>query len=354
MCRELATDENERQIFTRAALALHELRERIGLSAEELEEKVHGLQEEVSRLEPIVQELQNCNREMEELSMQKQSLTDEVAQLQERYKPLCQSVAEKEHREEELSRRILDLEQRAQAADERMAMARRELKTMTGLGLSPDDLPGFVGRIGMTAQRLGIDPSALRDRLLHELEEIGTGIGLESLVENRRHELNQIEQTVETTQRELDALDSTLQQLRQQHVSLHASIAEEKKHVHKEIRATANLAREAVVRLNRDLDSGVSKAIQEVEKLSNQAVEVGLEMGRYDAMIEGNKWLRTMVALIEGEDGLSAADVRLVGLALMRGVMEWLQQKESQTAPPPYWLISYLNSVIQGLEQWRV
>jgi transcriptional regulator with XRE-family HTH domain len=78
MCRELAPQGTEAQVFARAALALKELRERTGLSAEALEAKARSLEEEVARLEPLVQKLKGCQQEVKQLEKRRQSLSDEV------------------------------------------------------------------------------------------------------------------------------------------------------------------------------------------------------------------------------------------------------------------------------------
>ena len=253
MCRHLAAEETQAQVLVKAALYLEQLEERSGLSAEALEDKVRTLQEEVARLEPVVQELKECKHELKNLQKRRQSLADEIGQLEKRHKPLSQSVVEKEQREAELSNRVQDLEQRAQAADKRLGVARSELQTLTALGLSVDDLPGLVQRLAGVAQRHGIEPGALRDRLLHELEQLDAGMGLESVVKLRQRELSEIEQTIAKAQRERVALESALQQLRQQQASLHEAISEEETRVRKEMGAIARIAKETAAKIQQDL-----------------------------------------------------------------------------------------------------
>jgi predicted nucleic acid-binding Zn-ribbon protein/predicted DNA-binding protein YlxM (UPF0122 family) len=235
MCRELAPQGTEAQVFVRAALVLQQLRERSGLSVEALEEKAHSLEAEVARLEPLVEKLKGCQQEIKQLEKRRQSLSDEVSRIEKRLEPLRKDVTHKERREAELSHRIQELEQRAQAADERLAAARRELQTLAGLGLSLEDLTGFAQRVSGVAQRHRVEPGALRGRLLQELEELETGLGLESRLNIKRDELNDIEQAIAKAQQQRLALESALQQLRQQQATLHASITEEQAHIRKEM-----------------------------------------------------------------------------------------------------------------------
>jgi len=77
------------------------------------------------------------------------------------------------------------LEEQAQAADEKLAAARSDLKALAELGLSIDALHGFVHRLSGIAQRHGIKSGELRDRLLNDLETGRIGIGIASEDEAR-------------------------------------------------------------------------------------------------------------------------------------------------------------------------
>jgi chromosome segregation ATPase len=353
MCRELAPQGTEAQVFVRAALALKELRERTGLSAQALEEKARSLEQEVVRLEPLVQKLKGCQQELKQLEKRRQSLSDEVSRIEKRLEPLRKDVTHKERRETELSHRVQELEQRAQAADERLAAVRRELQALAGLGLSPDDLTGFVQRVSGVAQRHGVKPGVLRSRLLQELEQLEAGLGLESRVNIKRNELNDIEQAIAKAQQQRLALDSALQQLRQQQAALHANITEEQTHVRKEMRVLARIATDAASKLGQDLRNSAGKALLEIQRLRDQALEVGREVGHYDALIEANESLQTIVALVKGDGSTRAANVRVVSLAVLRGVKNWMQQDQSQTSLP-YSLAPQLDAVIRELQQWKV
>ena len=352
MCRELVPETTTAQAFVRATLTLQEVRENTGLSVEDLEEKMRGLKEEVERLEPLAQELRQCQQQLEELEKQREGLAGEVSQLEKRYEPLHKDITQKEKRTADLSSRVADMEQRAQAADERLAAARRELQVLAGLGLTVEDLTGFTQRLAMVAQRHSIEPGSLRDRLLHELEQLDAGMGLESVVKLRQRDLSEIEQAIAKAQREHVALDSALQQLRQQQASLHQAISEEETRVRKEMGAIARIAKETVAKLQQDLGDAMAQALVEVHKLTSEALKLGQEIGHYDAMVEANQWLETLVALAKGDGGASAKDVRTVGLTVLRGLNGWAHQNESQVSLPSG-LTMRLNSTIEDLERWK-
>ena len=353
MCRSLAQEEPEAQVFVRAALTLEEIRKRTGISPEALEEKGRRLEEEVARLESRALELKGCQRELKELQKRQQRLADEVGQLEKRYEPLSRSVTQKERREEKLSHRIQQLEKRAQDADEHLAVARRELQVLAGLGLSLDDLCGFVQRLSGIAQRHGIEPEGLMERLLHELEALEAGLVLESHLEMRRQELTKVEQALMKAQQERQALDSALQLIRQQQATLRASMAEEESHVRKEIRAIARIAGDAVAKLRQDLANEVGEAVLEVQRLRSQALELGLELGHFEATIEANEWLQSLLSLVKGDGDVGAGQVRAIGLSVFRGVQAWLQQNEKDIQLP-YLLRTRLGAAIEELEQWKV
>ena len=106
LCRHLAGEGTETQVFIRAALYLEQPQQCTGLGADALEEKVHALQEEVARLEPLAQELEGCQQELEHLEERRQSLRDEVSQIEKRLEPLGKDVAHKEQREMDLIHRV--------------------------------------------------------------------------------------------------------------------------------------------------------------------------------------------------------------------------------------------------------
>jgi len=350
MCKHLASDQADPVSFARAALYLEELLKSTGLSYQALAQKAQSLHQEVKQLEPIAQELKKCPGQLEELKKTKKGLTEEISRLEKQYQPLSKEIALKENHEAELSYRVQELEHRAQAADERLATARKALKTLAKLGLSAEEFPGFVHRIGVVAQRHGIKPAALRNRLLQELEHLHKCLSLESLVKARRKERDSIKKDIAKASEKQAALGSALQYLNQQKASLEATIAEEQGHVIKVTHAMNQSVQDAAAKLKQDLQEGTSEALLEVQNIKNQALEVGQELGRFTGIVEANAWLRTLAALVKGDSTASPAEVRTVVLAVVLGLRSYMQHQGT----PSYPLTTYLNNVIQELEQWKV
>jgi len=178
------------------------------------------------------------------------------------------------------------------------------------------------------------------------------GLGLESCLEMKRQELDRVEQAILKAQREREALGSALQQLRQQQAALRKSIAEEESRVRKELRVIANIAREAAAGLRQDLQNGIADSLLEVRKLRDQALELGQELGHFEATIEANEWLRSLLILVKGDGDIDASQVRAIGLSVLRGVQRWLEQKQKDIQLP-YLLRTQIDAAIQGLEQWK-
>ena len=350
VCHTLTT-ETDVQAFVKAALALEEVRQHTGLSVDDLEKKALELTHEVEHLEPLAQQVQEHHRQLEDLSNQRQRLVDEVSELERRQESLVPSVKDKEKRETELSHRVQEMEERAQSADERLATARKDLQTLSGLGLALDDLSGFAQRLRGVAQRHGIEPATIRKRLLHELEQLGEGLGLETLVKTRQQELAKAQQALAKAQERLAALETATQQIRQEQATLRALLAEQRKQIKKETQAIILLARDTVTQFKKHLGDGVEEAVAQVHGLSNQALELGKELGHYEAAVQANQWLRQLLELVKGDNSITSGQVRAIGLVVLRGMSAWLNRHSNDTGPSPL-LVDKIKATIEVLERW--
>lgn len=133
---------------------------------------------------------------------------------------------------------------------------------------------------------------------------------------------------------------------------LRKSIVEEKSHVRKEIGAIARIARDATAELRQDLQNGVAGSLLEVHKLRDQALELGQELGHFEATIEANEWLRSLLILVKGDGNIGASQVRAIGLPVLRAVQRWLEQNEKDVHLP-YLLRTRVGAAIEELEQWK-
>ena len=353
LCRTLNTDGIDITFFIRAALAFEEQRERTGLSVEELEMKVNGLEESVSRLEPLAKEVADCETQLTELNAQSKSLVEEVSGLEKRHKLLKENVRDKEQRETVLSDRTRELEDRAQSADERLTTARKDLKTLSGIGMSPDNLSAFTQRLKAIAQRHGMKFETLYNRLMVELEQLGKGLGLDTVTKAKKQELRRAEGALLKTKDESTTLTSTNEKLQQERSSLRAALLEERRHIVKDIKVINTTAISMITKLEQDLGTGVRESVTKVNKLRNQALQLGRELGQFEQMIESNKWLKGLQSMIEGNEEVDPGQVRVIGITVMRSMLTWLDH-HAQDSGVPYVLRTSITSLIGELERWKL
>ena len=205
----------------------------------------------------------------------------------------------------------------------------------------------------MIAQRHTIKPAELRGRLLHELETLDKGLGLEALIKTKQLELNEAEQAVAVTKKELETTKAVVGSLKQEKTKLEASIKETREQVSQEIARIIPVARDTVAQLAKELRSGVDNALAEVSQLRDQSLEAGKEVGRYQEILEANAWLKELLALVRGEQGIEAKQVRVIALLVARGVSGWLKVQDKYSAV--FTSLSFAtNNLIKELEQWKV
>jgi len=352
LCRTLNADGIDIQSFMRAALAFEEERERTGLSVDELEMKVKGLEESVSRLEPLAKEVADREAQLTELHARSESLVEEVSGLEESHKILEEKVRDKEHRETELSNRVRELEDRAQSADERLTTARKDLKMLSGIGMSLDDLSGFAERLKGIAQRHGIKSEVLCSRLLAELEQLDEGLRLDTIVKAKKEGLRNLEENMLKAKEKSVEISSTNEKLQQERSSLRAALLEERRHIVKDIKAINTTAISMITKLEQDLGTGVRESIIEVNKLKDQALRLGKELGQFNEMVESNKWLKGLQAMIKGEEEVEPCQVRVIGITVMKAMLTWLDH-HYQGSIAPFMLRSSISNLIGELERWK-
>ncbi len=155
------------------------------------------------------------------------------------------------------------------------------------------------------------------------------------------------------TQKELAALDTTTQQLQQEQATLRSIITEERKHISKEAQAIVLLAKDTITKLKQSLGDGVDEALLEIERLRHQALELGKELGHFEAVVQSNRWLQELLALIKGDDNISSAQARVIALAVLRGMSAWLNQHSGDIGSSQV-LTAKISAAVEELERWKV
>ncbi|MFC1956180.1 hypothetical protein ACFLWZ_06680, partial [Chloroflexota bacterium] len=409
--RTLNTEGTDMPSFTRIALSLEEVRKRTGLSVEELEVKVHGLEESASRLEPLVNELKQTESVLKGLERKRKRLVEEVAILEKRHQILKENVRDKEQREIELSNRLMGLEDRTQNADERLTITRKDLEMLSCLGISQDNLSAFSQRLKVIAQRHSMKPEVICSKLMGELEQLEEGFGLEVITKAKKQELRRIEATLLKTKEESAAISITNERLRQEQSELKAILSEERrhitdnieaistsalttlaemgavmsgerrhitksikainttaentgtelkailleqrKHITKDINNIITAAGRTIAEQNQNLRSGVNESVSEVNRLRNHALQLGKELEQFNELIESNKWLKSFQALVKGDEKIEPDQVRVIGTIVMQALLTWLD-RHSQDSGATWLLRPSIVTLISGFEKWNV
>jgi predicted nucleic acid-binding Zn-ribbon protein len=352
LCKALTPQGAETQAFVKAAMEYREILQRSGLSVDEMEMKVKSLEEASSQLEPMAKKALDLQGELEELGAKKRFLTDEVAELERRQRMLTDSVKEKEQREGALSTRIAHLEETLQSNDEKLAAARKDLRILSSIGMPFDELSGFTERLKGVAHRHDIKPKALCSRLLTELEQLDKGLGLEVLVQTRQRALDKIEGAIVKAQEKFAVLSNENQQLEQELSSLKTQIVEERNCLANELRGINAIAQSTIATLREELSNGIQEGIEEVAGLKTKAIELGQEIGWFDAAVEANEWIKKLFSLARGDD-VNASDVRVIGLMLLRAMSSWLDRNYGSDTST-YLLKGTIGSAVSQLERWKV
>lgn len=351
LCRTLDKEGMEVQPFLNAARTLEEERKRSGLGVEELEMKVKDLEETANRLEPLKREVKAYEIQLTDLSKKRQSMTEHIADLEERNQKLGNNVKSKEQREAVLSGRVIELEDRAQGADERLATARKDLKTLSDIGISLESLSGFAERLKGIAQRHRIKPEDLSNRLLNELEQLNKGIGLETILQDRENEIRNLDDIMLEKKDKAAEITSANEKLRQEQSGLRASLLEERKHITTDLNSIKATAKVTIAQMKEDLSAGVRESITEVNKLTNQALDIGKELGQFDETVKSNQWLITLNSLVKG-DSIDPNEVRQIGIAVLRGMQTYLETDNSDYGSPSLLKLE-IDNLIKELARWK-
>ena len=187
---------------------------------------------------------------------------------------------------------------------------------------------------------------------MDELEQLDEGLGLDTITRAKKGEISKLKKEILKTGKELAALRSIIQKLGEERASSRAVLLEERRHIVTDIKAINTIAKNTITELKRDLSTGVRKNIIEVNKLGNQALRLGKELGQYNEIIESNKWLKGLLALVKGDE-MEPEKVRGIGITVLHPMITWLDH-HSQDSGISWLLRSSISNLIGELERWKV
>jgi chromosome segregation ATPase len=256
-----------------------------------------------------------------------------------------------EEREQTLSRRIADMEPKAEKAERTLSALKGETRKLEDIGFSLRDLTEFNEKLQEIAQDQAIKPSELRSRLLRELQTLDKGLTLETLIQSRQQELDKAEQAHVSAKKEVETTMAVVDSLGQEKTNLEESIKEMRNKVMREIAKIVPLARDAVVKFVEDLQHGNDEALAEVQRLKDEAIEIGREVGQYEGILKSCEWLDELLILVEGEENIADKRVKVIALLVVRAIHTWMKRQESIS----YALLQHaLETLIGELDRWKV
>jgi predicted nucleic acid-binding Zn-ribbon protein len=336
--------------FVRVVYAIQEVQKRTGLDLEALDDRIHEVERKTADLESISNKAKDCKKELSELTKQREKLVSAVALLEQKNELLRPQVKDLEEREQALSRRITDMEPNAEKAEKTLCALRDEMQKLKDIGFSPKELAKFNEKLQVIAEHHALKPAGLKSRLVHELENLDKGLGLEILIESRHRELEKTTNSLNTMRNEIEAARVVIGSLKQEKMNLELTIRETREKVSQEIGMLIPMARETIDRLGQDLRLGTEEALAEMRRLRDEAMEVGREVGRFEGIVQVNQWLKELMALVRGEDGVEGKRVRVIALSVLRALHIWLERQQSSSL---ILLSLTVKNLINEVEAWK-
>jgi predicted nucleic acid-binding Zn-ribbon protein len=352
MILKLLKNEDDAREFVRAVYSIQDVQKRTGMDLEALDNKVRELERKAADLEPLSNKIKECQKELAELAKHREELESAIALLEQKNELLTPRVKELEEREQTLSHQIADMEPRAQKAEMTISTLKSEMQKLKDIGLSLKELAEFRKKLEVVTQRHTIKPTELKSRLLHELENLDKGLGLETLIESRQQDLDKAEKALVMIKNETEATRVVFDSLKREKTGLETSIKETREKVSHEIAKIVPLAQDMVSKLGEELRRGNEEALAEMRRLRDEAVDVGKEIGQFEGILQSSKWLDELLALVRGEEEIEANRVRVIALLLVRSVATWLKRHDSHSLSSMS-LLHTTERLISELETWK-
>ncbi len=352
LLQALSTAESDLPEMARSILAIEEVKQSTGMTLEELEAKMVSLRKEAEELAPISEEVEARKKEIAQLERDHNALMAKSKELNDREAALSNSVNTLEVKEVQLRSHVTELEERANDADKPLLDARRDLKTLDKIGMSIQELNRFTVKLKEIAAHHDIKPGDLCSRLFKELRVLDKGLNLEYKVKETEAQLDKVSNEIAKGQTEKDNLHAYVKQLTVEKANLETRLAHYRKQLANDITTLSEASKKTIKEINDSLKLSIQVSLSEVNKLSEEAVRAGKEVGKLEAGIESLGWVKPLVSMVRGENGLDDYQVRIIGLTVLRSMSLWLNEKYSQDLNL-YLLKNSIHNAISELEKWR-
>ena len=338
--------------FIRLVYDIQAVMKNKGMSLEDLHDNVLELEKKAAALEPMSKQCEDYKKQITDLSGQCDSFTVTVSQLKKEFELLNPRVKDTREHERQLSDRVKDLETRAAKAEASIVTGNKEKKRLLEMGLPLDALTEFNDRVQSVAHRHHIIATEMKDRLFHELQRLDEGLTLEALVQECRHQLAELEKAINSAKQEKGALSSVVSDLKQEKINLEIGIKNTREKIVGELAKLVPVTKEMVNGFLVELRQDREKALDEMSRLRDETLEVGKEIGKYEATLQVNQWLKELLALVRGDESVEGKRVRAITLLVLRGIAAWLKHNKVNNLAVSN-LAFTSDTLITEFERWK-
>jgi len=213
--------------------------------------------------------------------------------------------------------------------------ASNDLKRILSLGLSENELPELATRLASAAYHHNIEPTQFQERLFTCLDQASSLLGLDTMINARRDELTKEERKLAAARKSQVTLAAELKALKKQGAEERAIQKSRREAWEQEIEA-----------LRRSSDQRLSTQHVELQKTARA-------LGSLEGSIDAYAWVRPLVNLIQGIDGVTTKEVRIAATFLCHSLRRYLELHVANQDKPGR--IEYLlEQLLEVLEGWEV
>lgn len=350
---KMAGDDDTAKAFIDMVYRIQDAQKETGLTIDEIDNKFQELQNKLAELQPALTELDEKKEEIAELEKKRGDLVPVVDSLEQKYSTLNPIVKDLQERQGVLLKQIKEEEDITASTQAALATWSKENQKLAKAGFTIEALVAFNDKARVIAAHHHIPVSDLRERLLHELEVLDKGLGLEALVESTQTELEKRQKDLTSVKNEIKALKGTNVTLTEQKAVLEASVTVTRDKISLEIAKIVPAAKEMLNKFNGELHRGGDEILGAMQHIKDRALETGREVGRYEGIIEANDWLMDLHSLVKGEESLEAMKVRAILLSITRGAQPWFKRYQEKTGMNSS-ISQTLVLLVGGLELWQI
>jgi hypothetical protein len=145
---------------------------------------------------------------------------------------------------------------------------------------------------------------------------------------------------------------SVISDLKQEKINLDAGIKNTIEKIIGELAKIIPIAKQTANGFMVELRQDREKTLDEMSRLRDETLEVGKEIGKYEATLQVNQWLKELLALVQGNESVEDKRVRVIALLVLRGIATRLKHNKANNLTISSLLYSTEN-LIKEFERWQ-